>query len=129
MTLNGDIDTASPFDDLTIDTTGWVPGTHTIRVVTRDVSGDESYPLYLTVFVGTGSGAAFAETLVASIVDEATAAPTAEVFTGVEASSGFFESGFDSGLELDRGALLTTVSGVRSTVHIRLPGAIHIGHR
>jgi hypothetical protein len=110
VTFDGDIDTASPFDDFTIDTTGWEPGSHTIRVVTRDVSGDESYPLYLTVFVRTGSGATFAETLVASIVDEATAAPSAEIFTGVEASSGLFESGFDSGLELDSGALLTTGS-------------------
>jgi hypothetical protein len=110
VTFDRDIDTASPFDDLTIDTTGWEPGSHTIRVVTRDVSGDESYPLYLTVFVRTGSGATFAETLVASIVDEATAAPSSEVFTGVEASSGVFGSGFDSGLEINSGALLTSGS-------------------
>ncbi len=110
VTNDGDIDTASPFDDLTIDTTGWEPGTHTIRVVARDTSFDESYPLYLTVFVRTGSGPTFAETLVASIVDEATAAPSSEVFTGVEASSGVFNSGFDSGLEIDSGALLTSGS-------------------
>lgn len=110
VTTNSEIDTASPFDDLTIDTTGWDPGTHTIRVVTSDVSGDESYPLYLTIFVRTGSGPTFAETLVSSIVDEATAAPSSEVFTGVESSSGMFSSGFDSGLEINGGALLTSGS-------------------
>ncbi len=108
VTFNGDIDTASPFDDLTIDTTGWDPGTHTIRVVTRDSTGDESYPLYLTVFVRTGSGATFAETLVANIVEEATAAPSNEVFSGVQASSGEFTTGTLSGLEIASGVALTT---------------------
>jgi hypothetical protein len=110
VTNDGDIDTASPFDDLSIDTTGWEPGSHTIRVVTRDASGDESYPLYLTVFVRTGSGDTFAEMLVARIVDEATAAPSNEEFTGVEASSGEFSLGNNSGLEIDSGALLTSGS-------------------
>jgi hypothetical protein len=108
VTFDGDIDTASPFDDLTIDTTGWDLGSHTIRVVTRDSSGDESYPLYLTVFVRTGSGATFAETLVANIVDETTAAPSNEEFNGVQASSDEFSTGLVSGLEINSGVALTT---------------------
>ena len=108
VTNDGDIDTASPFDDLTIDTTGWEPGTHTIRVVARDTSFDESYPLYLTVFVRTGSGATFAETLVANIVDETTAAPSNEEFNGVQASSDDFSTGLVSGLEINAGVALTT---------------------
>jgi len=108
LTNDGDFDTTSPFDDLTIDTTGWAAGTHTIRVVTRDLSDDESYPLYLTVFVRTGSGATFAETLVANIVDEATAAPSNEEFTGTQASSDEFLTGVDSGLEINAGVALTT---------------------
>lgn len=104
------IDAAPPFNDLIINTTGWEPGTHTIRVLARDISRDESYPVYLSIFVRTGIGSSFAETLVASIVDETTATPSNEVFTGVKASSGVFSSGFASGLEVDNGALLTTGS-------------------
>jgi hypothetical protein len=110
VTNDGDIDSASPFDDLTIDTTGWEPGSHVIRVVARDASGDESYPLYLTVFVRIGSGATFAETLVANIVDEATAAPSNELFTGVQQSSSEYSGGIDSGLEIDQGIVLTSGS-------------------
>ncbi|MGD9418424.1 MAG: choice-of-anchor L domain-containing protein [Verrucomicrobiota bacterium JB025] len=110
MTSDGDIDTTAPFGALTIDTTGWQPGTHTIRVVTRDMAGAESLPLYLTAYIRTGSGATFAETIVSNIVDEATAAPTNEVFTGIEASSGLFSLGFDSGLEINSGLLLTSGS-------------------
>jgi len=109
-------DFSAPFDDFTIDTTGWEPGTHTLKVVTEDTSFEQSYPHYFTVFVRTGSGTTFAERLVANIVDEATAAPSNEAFTGVQASSDEYVDGFDSGLELDSGVILT--SGLFSTWNI-----------
>lgn len=106
----GVVDATPPYDDLTMSTSGWQPGTHTIRVLTRDDSGAASYPFYLKIVVRTGSGPTFAETLVARIVDEQTAAPTNSVFTGVVASSGLFDQGIASGLDINSGALLTSGS-------------------
>lgn len=100
--------TATPSGSLTFDTTSWALGTHTLRVVARDQAGDESYPLYLEIDVSSG----LAETLAANMVDgsSATVVENSEKFVGVEASSGIFTSGEDSGLEIDSGALLTTGS-------------------
>jgi hypothetical protein len=108
VTYEDEIDTTAPFSDLTFDTSGWEPGTHTLRLLARDNAGDASYPFYLTIFVRTGSGATFAESLVANIVDETSAAPSGEVFNGAQASSDEFEDGLDSVLEFDSGVILTT---------------------
>ena len=56
----------------------------------------------------TGTIPTFAETLVANIVDPATVVPSNESFTGIEASSGEFQDGDASGLEMDNGVLLTS---------------------
>ncbi|MFD2303647.1 choice-of-anchor L domain-containing protein, partial [Roseibacillus ishigakijimensis] len=109
MTFSGDVDSSPPFGSLSIDTAGWELGEHTIRVVSRDNSGAESYPQYLTVFVRSAGGDIFAETLVENITDE-TAVVSNEIFRGVEASSNVFHSGLASGLEIDSGVLLTTGS-------------------
>lgn len=108
ITTASESSTATPAGSLTFDTTSWELGTHTIRVVARDTEGGESYPLYLEIYVSSG----LAETLAANIVDGSTVTVVAdsERFVGVEASSGVFTLGEDSGLEIDSGALLTTGS-------------------
>lgn len=100
--------TATPTGSFTFDTTSWDFGTHTLRVVGHDHASDESYPLYIEIYVSSG----LAETLAANIVDgiSATVVADSERFVGVEASSGIFTDGEDSGIEIDSGALLTTGS-------------------
>jgi hypothetical protein len=101
-------DSSSPFNGLTMDTTGWQPGSHTIIVRAFDNAGAFSYPATFTVFVQTAAGPTFAEQLVANLVDGVSVAPSGEEFTGVQLSSGEFEDGFASGLQMDEGILLTT---------------------
>jgi hypothetical protein len=112
-------DFEAPFGELSVDTTGWEPGTHTVKVIVLDSAAQtdpvnlyetagKSYPVYLTVYVRPREGAMFADALVAKIVDEDSAVPTGAVFSGFEASSGVFEEGLASGLEMDSGVLLTT---------------------
>jgi hypothetical protein len=112
-------DFEAPFGELSVDTTGWEPGTHTVKVIVLDSAAQtdpvnlyettgKSYPVYLTVYVRPREGAMFADSLVAKIVDEDSAVPTGAVFSGFEASSGVFEEGLASGLEMDSGVLLTT---------------------
>ena len=103
-----DSDYTAPFGDFVIDTSGWTTGTHRLKIEARDTGGDWNYPLYFTVFIRTGAGQSFAERLVANIVDEATATPSNELFTGAQVSSDEFVDGFDSGLQIDSGVLLTT---------------------
>ncbi len=102
------IDSTSPFTGVTMDTTDWEPGSHTIIVSAYDKSGAFSYPATFTVFVQSGTGPSFAEQLVANLVDGISVAPSEEEFTGVQLSSGEFEEGFASGLQMDEGILLTT---------------------
>lgn len=102
------IDSTSPFTGVTMDTTDWEPGSHTIVVRAFDNSGAFSYPATFTVFVQTAAGPTFAEQLVANIVDGITVAPSGETFDGVEESSGIIEEGIRFGLQMDEGIVLTT---------------------
>jgi hypothetical protein len=97
-----------PFAPLTIDTTSWQLGTHTLRISSTDLSGLTSYPTYFRVFMTGISGLSFAERLVPSIVDDTAAAFTNAVFQGIEASREVFANGLESGLQIARGVLLTT---------------------
>lgn len=108
ITAESESSTVTPAGSLIFNTTSWELGTHTLRIVARDAKGDESYPLYLEVYVSSG----LAETLAANIVDgsSATVVADSERFVGVEASSGVFTLGENSGLEIDNGALFTTGS-------------------
>ncbi len=101
-------DSSTPFSGLTMDTTDWQPGSHTIVVRAFDNSGAFSYPATFTVFVQTAAGPTFAEQLVANIVDGITVAPSGETFDGVEESSGIIEEGIRFGLQMDEGIVLTT---------------------
>ena len=103
----GASDLETPFDPLTIDTTDWEPGTHIIKVVASDFLVD-SYPSYLTISVRSGTGATFAESLVANIVDESSVAPSNESFTGIQVSSDEFVNGIASGLQIDEGIVVTS---------------------
>lgn len=99
---------SAPLASIEIDTTGWELGTHTLSVTAVDTVGGVSHPVFLNVFITGETGLTDAEQFVANIVDETTAAPTNQVFQGVRASSGFISSGLASGLQIDRGVLLTT---------------------
>lgn len=101
-------DSSSPFNGLTMDTTGWQPGSHTIIVRAFDNAGAFSYPATFTVFVQSAPGISFAEQLTANITDGVTVAPFGESFIGAEQSSGIFEDGMRFGLEIDDGIILTT---------------------
>jgi hypothetical protein len=102
------INSSSPFTGVTMDTTDWEPGSHTIIVRAYDNSGAFSYPATFNVFVQTAAGPTFAEQLVAYLVDGITVAPSGELFSGAQASSGEFDEGYRSGLEMDKGILLTS---------------------
>jgi hypothetical protein len=91
-----------------MDTTTWEPGSHTVVVRSFDVQGAYSYAHTFTVYVQQASGQTFAERLVASLIDPHSVAPSNETFEGEEASSGEFEDGLASGLEMDQGVLLST---------------------
>jgi hypothetical protein len=98
---------------LGFETNDWEPGSHVLRLSCYDSSGSESYYRYLTVYIRTGSGSTFAQTLAANITDSASAtiiATTASkpVFTGAQASSQEFSDGTASGLQMNSGILLTT---------------------
>jgi len=93
---------------LTLDTSGWEPGTHVIRVQGSDGAGASSYASYLRIVVSDAENPGFAESLVARIVDEGSAAPSNEFFTGVEGSSAEFGGGLASGLEIDGGVVMTS---------------------
>lgn len=108
VTDEGATDLMAPFDDLVLDTTGWGLGTHQVRVRVTDQSGVSSYPAFLKIIVRGGTGLSFAETLIADLVDEATATPSGESFAGVEESTSQFSSGVACGLQLDSGVVLTT---------------------
>ncbi len=101
-------DDSVPFEPLAFDTTGWEPGAHHIKIYAVDDNGLESFPRFLTVYVRTGSGAIFAETLVANITDPYTVASSNERFIGVEASTGLVIEGIDSGLQMEEGIVMTT---------------------
>lgn len=102
------VDLVAPFEDLVLDTTGWALGTHVVRVKVTDQGGESSYPAFLRIIVRAGTGPTFAETLIANLVDEATATPSGESFAGVEESTSQFSSGVACGLQLDSGVVLTT---------------------
>jgi hypothetical protein len=101
-------DVAAPFQDLTLDTTGWEPGSHTIVVRAFDAQGDYSYAQTFTLYVQQATGQTFAERLVANLIDPLSVAASNETFDGEEASSGEFEDGLASGLQMDQGILLST---------------------
>lgn len=101
-------DVAAPFQDLTLDTTGWEPGSHTIVVRAFDAQGDYSYAQTFTLYVQQANGQTFAERLVANLIDPLSVAASDETFDGEEASSGEFEDGLTSGLQMDEGVLLST---------------------
>jgi hypothetical protein len=50
-------DSSAPFDDLTVDTTAWDPGTYTIKVVAVDAASAESYHHYFRVEVRSSATA------------------------------------------------------------------------
>jgi len=112
-------DFEAPFGELSVDTTDWELGTHTVKVIALDSTAEtgpvnlydttgKSYPVYLTVYVRSDPGASFAESLVSKIVEEGSAVPSGEIFSGFEESSGEFEDGLASGLQMDSGVLMTT---------------------
>lgn len=101
-------DDTAPFHDLTFDTTAWEPGSHTVVVRSFDAQGDYSYAQTFTVYVQQASGQTFAERLVANLIDPLSVAASDETFDGEEASSGEFEDGLASGLQMDEGILLST---------------------
>jgi hypothetical protein len=101
-------DDTAPFQDLTFDTTAWEPGSHTVVVRAFDAQGDYSYAQTFTVYVQQASGQTFAERLVANLIDPLSVAASDETFDGEEASSGEFEDGLASGLQMDEGILLST---------------------
>jgi hypothetical protein len=105
---SGAWDLIPPFGPLILDTSDWEPGNHAIRLKLTDAGGAENYPHYLRVYVRDPAAQDFAQSLVARIVDAASAAPSNEVFTGVEASSAGFEHGLDSGLQIDEGVVLSS---------------------
>ncbi len=108
-TLEKISDQVPPFDNLTFDTTGWQPGTHTIRLYATDVGGAESRPRELQLYLDdTGTGPTFARELALQISDPVSAAPSNESFTGVEASTSPFSGGVASGMQLDDGIILTS---------------------
>lgn len=97
-----------PLSELTIDTTGWEPGSHIIHLSVTDVGGAASYPQYIHIYVSTYPEPGFAEMLVANITDPVSAAPSNAAFTGIERSSAEFEDGLAAGLQLDAGIVLTS---------------------
>ena len=99
-----------PFTPIAVDTTGWTAGMHVLGVIAWDESGyySWSYAQYLHVYVEDPAEPSFAETLVANIVDEATATPVGATFTGIQLSSAEYEDGISSGLQIDAGILLTS---------------------
>jgi hypothetical protein len=101
-------DDTAPFENLTLDTTAWEPGSHTVVVRSFDAQGDYSYAQTFTVYVQQASGQTFAERLVANLIDPLSVAASDETFDGEEASSGEFEDGLASGLQMDEGILLST---------------------
>lgn len=102
------LDDSAPFENLTFDTTTWEPGSHTVVVRSFDVHGAYSYAHTFTVYVQQASGQTFAERLVANLINPLSVAASNETFDGEEASSGEFEDGLASGLQMDEGILLST---------------------
>jgi hypothetical protein len=101
-------DDSAPFENLTLDTTTWEPGSHTVVVRSFDAQGAYSYAHTFTVYVQQATGQTFAERLVANLIDPLSVAASNETFDGEEASSGEFEDGLASGLQMDEGILLGT---------------------
>lgn len=107
-------DSSAPFDDLTVDTTGWGPGTYTIKVVAVDTTSVESYHHYFRVEVKSSSTADFAADLFDEIADEQTLSLSGLRFIGREISSGIFQNAQSfvpsslSQWQIDSGVLLTT---------------------
>jgi hypothetical protein len=101
-------DTSSPFTALAVDTTGWDPGTYTIKVVVKDVSLESSYHHYFRVEVKSSSSAIFAADLLAEMADEQSVTLSNQKFIGREQSSGTFSNGLTYQLQMDSGILLTT---------------------
>jgi len=104
----GDSVISPPFDALIIDTDDWAPGSHVIRVSASDLGRAASYSQFLTIYVDDPGTPGFAEALAAMIADPLSAAPSNVVFTGIEASSSQFNNGFNAGLQLDSGVLLSS---------------------
>jgi len=107
-------DSSAPFDDLTIDTTGWDPGTYTIKVVAIDSTSTDSYHHYFRVEVKSSESADFVGDLFAEIADEQSLTLSDLRFIGREVSSGIFQNGQSfvptslSQWQIDSGVLLTT---------------------
>jgi hypothetical protein len=104
-------DTSAAFTSLTINTTGWEPGSHTLAIHATDTNGNESYRASVTALVQGNSSMTYADQLLANVSDGLTAIPSGiPTYTGPEAASGFFSSGMNAGLKIDSGILLTTGS-------------------
>jgi len=101
-------ETSAPLANLDFDTTGWTFGTHTIVVRAFDQEGETSYPIQIMVTVQEATEQTFAEWLVANLVDPFSVHASNESFDGEHASSGVFEAGLASGLQMDEGILLST---------------------
>src|SRR5690606_13103759 len=101
-------DTSDPFTRLGMDTTGWVPGSHTIIVQAKDSPGAFSYPRTFTVYVQDAAGPTFAEQLVANIIDGTSVAASNETYDGEQEATGVFDNGLVSGLQMDEGILIST---------------------
>jgi len=107
-------DSSAPFDDLTINTTGWGAGTYTIKVVAVDAASVESYHHYFRVEVRSSATADFVGDLFAEITDEQSLSLSNLRFIGREVSSGIFQNGQSfvpsslSQWQIDSGVLLTT---------------------
>ncbi len=107
-------DVTTPFEDLTVDTTGWGTGTYTIKVVAIDSSTQQSYHHYFRVEVKSSASADFAGDLFSEIADEQTLSLSNVKYVGREIASGIFQNGQSfvhssmAQWQIDSGVLLTT---------------------
>jgi len=101
-------DSSPPFNQLTVNTTGWNPGTYTIKVVAVDAATAESYPHYFRVYVRSSPSANFAEDLFSELKGDQSISFLNTNFVGREMSSGVFLNGQAFQLQVDSGVLLST---------------------
>ncbi len=93
---------------LAVETSDWEAGSHVLVVQAFDDADAASIPHYIGVYIRDGTGPSFADLLVEKIACGASVLVSNAEFQGAELSSGIFEDGLASGLQMDSGVLLTT---------------------
>ncbi len=118
-------DTTAPFGPtLSLNTAGWPPGSHTIKVTATDDRdelgspsavipppanyGTSSLPVFITIVVETPSSTGHAEFFASYIADGTSAIVSNAIFRGVFDSTFHFADGIASGLEISQGLVMTT---------------------